>query len=132
MSLYDKLHGGSQGSAVEPRRLSAKDFLGQEGRPGYTTNEQLLAYVRSLRKDEVEDLELLFKLLNMQHRIDNQTKTRVDKAGRTYVYPRFIISKKSAPGCKVILEAGMQKLIEDYASALIEVNFSLDELVEEA
>ncbi|WP_423149205.1 hypothetical protein [Rubrolithibacter danxiaensis] len=131
MKLFNKLHGGSEGSGHDGSLITAKVFLGKEDGTNYFTAKGFVEYAKSLREHEVEQLEQFFEFVKNGHRIVGTLITRKDKAGRPYQHPPFHMAK-SSQGVKVITEGGMAVFIKDYQEGRITINFTLEELIEEA
>ncbi|MGN6641258.1 MAG: hypothetical protein ACTHJ8_20275 [Mucilaginibacter sp.] len=131
MSIYDKIRGRYDGQSDQPK-LTAKQFLGKEvGVAVYSNPGEYLAYLKGLRQPEVEDLEKFFMAVREGLRMENHLQRRKDRVGRIYAFPRFM-QPKAGSGYKVITDAGMEKFIVDYADGIIEIDFTLVELAEEA
>ncbi len=131
MSLFNKLHGGSEGSGRGRTQVTAKSFLGKEEGPNYSTSDNFLKYAKSLREHEVEQLDQFFGFVKDEVQIIGSLITRQDKGNRKYQHPEFNLMN-SKQGVKIIMEAGMANFIKDYQKGKIYIDFTLEELVEEA
>jgi hypothetical protein len=130
MSIYNKLHQDSGGKAN--RGLTAKQFLSKEPNvKGYSNPTLFLEYLKSLRPPELEQTEQFFDFCKRGVRIIGSVVTRTDRSNRSYQHPAFL-DGNTQTGCKVILEAGMKEFLQDYRSGKVSINFTLDELVEDA
>lgn len=131
MLLYSKLHGGSKVSGRGRTQVTAKSFLGKEEGPNYSNCEKFLTYGKSLREHEVEQLDQFFGFVKEGVQIIGSLITRQDKSNRMYHHPEFNLMN-SKQGVKIILEAGMAEFIKDYQKGKIYIDFTLEELIEEA
>lgn len=133
MAIYNKLHGGAQGSTNAPARVfSAAQFLGKDPEAkGYTNPTSFLAYAESLRPIEADQLETVFGFFKENVRIVGAMPKRYDRAKRQYVHPEFLLGN-ARQGCKIILEAGMYQFLTDYMNGLVGIDFTADELIDEA
>ena len=131
MNLYSKLHGGSQGSNLNQNLVTAKAYLGKETGSNYSTPEKFVSYAKSLREHEVEQLQQFFDFVKNGKRIVGTLIGRKDRAGRPYLHPSFHMAN-SSQGVKVIIEGGLGAFIKDYQEGKVTIDFTLEELVEEA
>lgn len=130
MSFYKKMHGNAQ-SGDKPGVLTAKEALGKEGHRHYFQANQLLAYLQSLRQNECDFLESLILEMHTNAKLADTGTTRFDKGNRPYKF--YEINKNNGrKGFKVILESGMKNFFEDYINGKFSINFTLEELHEEA
>lgn len=131
MSIFYKLHGGSKGSGRGRTLVTVKSFLGKEEGPSYSNSEKFLNYGKSLREHEIEQLEQFFGFVKEEVQIIGSLITRQDKGNRKYQHPEFNLMN-SKQGVKIIVEAGMADFIKDYQKGKIYIDFTLEELIEEA
>ena len=131
MSLFNKLHGGSQGPSRAGKLVTTKMFLGKEGYNPYMAPEEVVSYAKSLRPHELEQMEEYFHCLKRGLRQTGPVITRIDKGNRPYQHPLFH-DTSSTPTMKVIIEGGMKAFVADCRSGAIHINFTFDELIEEA
>jgi hypothetical protein len=131
--IFLKLNGTTSVPKVSgsTRLVTAKGFLGKDGSTGYFKPDELLDYARSLREPEIEQADQTFQCVNAGLRTTGSFVTRVDKGGRQYTYLTFNKINASV-GLKVILEGGMKQFINDYQDGKISIDFTLEQLVEEA
>ncbi len=131
MSFYSKLHSGAANSGNNPGVLTAKEALGKEGSRQYFQPNNLITHLRSLRLPDCNFLEGIVNEMLQNQKIDDTGTERSDKGNRPY---RFYQTRKNngQKGYKVILEAGMKNFIEDYIAGKFTINFTLEELHEEA
>lgn len=128
--LYNRINQRPQGSADEAK-VTAKQFLGKdENVQGYTNPEEYMAYLKSLRPGDVEHLSRFFGHAFNQVRLENHLQVRNDRGARAYRFPKFLLAN-ATDGTKVILGAGMDQFLDDYANGLVRIDFTLEELVEE-
>lgn len=130
MRIFNTLHGGSQGSGRDP--ITAKEFLGKEGSRKYPSSiEAFLTYCKSLRELEIEQLEQFFSNVKAGRRYIGTIVTRMDKGNRPYKYITFN-NLGGNRGVKVVVNEWMNKFINDYYDHKIQIDFTLEQLVEEA
>jgi len=122
---------GSIGNSAYAIELTAVKFLGKDGRPGYETSEELLAHYDSLTPADRAGLSHCIEYAGQGLRCDGGREIRKDVAGRQYQYYRFF-KPKSQPGAKVVLTPGIVRFLSDYQNGLINVCFTLDDLIAEA
>ncbi|SIS02792.1 hypothetical protein SAMN05421821_11967 [Mucilaginibacter lappiensis] len=127
------LHEGSEGSGRDNQQgtVSAKQYLGLETGKSYSTPKVFLAYCLSLREIELKDLEVIIRCMNERLRINRFTPERPDKIGKLYSYLNFTRAYANETG-KLILEAGMKELLDDYINGKAIVTFTLTELIDES
>ncbi len=130
MKIYNKLHQETGGKG--PQGLTARQFLNKEPNvKGYSHPTLFLEHLKSLRPPELEQQEQLFDFCKNGVRIIGSAITRLDRSNRSYQHPTFLTGNTQT-GCKVILEAGMKEFLLDYRAGKVTINFTLEELVEEA
>jgi len=130
MSFYKKLHPSAK-SGNNPGVLTVKEALGKEGSRHYFQGSQLMVYLQSLRPNECDFLESIVNEMQNNAKLSDTGTTRSDKSNRPYRF--YEINKNNGrKGFKVILEAGMKNFIEDYINGKFTINFTLEELHEEA
>ena len=131
--IFLKLNGaqGAPKAAGNTPVISAKQFFGIEGGKQYCQPGMFISYAKSLRENEIEQLEQFIDCMNDGLRTIGTVTTRRDKGGRQYSYLNFV-KINATVGIKVILEAGMKQLISDYQDGKIAIDFTLEQLVEEA
>lgn len=131
MSIYDKIHGQSQGDGS--LNLTAKQFLGKDPnvKGVFNDSKSFLKYVSGLRRVEVDYLDQLFNHMQEGHRMTGALTTRVDKGNNPYQFPNFQRAKGTS-GVKVVITPEMSHLLKSYIDGKIAINFTLEELYEEA
>lgn len=133
MNIYSLVNGLSEGEdhSGNSNEVTAKQFLGVDKGKSYTTPTQIISYCRSLREPEVKQLEKCFKCYKDGLRIISSSTPSIDKGGRNYIFVNFL-KPKGTIGVKLILEAGMEEMLDDYLEGKVIIKFSLKDLVEEA
>lgn len=129
--LFLKLNG--EGSKeVASHVITVSQWLNKDPKvKGYSDPETVILYAKSLRAQEIEQLEQFFNYVRNGVRIIGSLVTRKDRSNRSYQHPTFL-NGRSSTGTKVILEAGMKDFLNDYMEGKVSINFTLEELVEEA
>ena len=115
-----------------PLTLSARMFLGKDNpQLAYFDKEEFLKYGESLRDSEIEDLKVFIESMRLGLKLEGKMRKRVDRGGRTYVYPTFILPRGPL-GVKLILESNIEAFMKDYLNGTIVIDFNLEELIAEA
>jgi hypothetical protein len=135
MAYFKNPFADANGRVGPPREdntvlLTPKMFLGEDHHP-YFTKEKWLTYGKSLRPSEVKDLGKLFQCISEGLRMEGNPLLRSDVGERPYIYHRFLKPRASV-GVKIIMEGGMEAFIADYQNGNFKMNFTLEELTEEA
>jgi len=130
---FKRLHGATLEEALNGGRpvINAKQFLGKEQGTSYFTPERFLEYAKSLRPSEVGDFEQVLLFMQEGLRINGKLTVQTDRGKRKYVYLEAERAN-SQTGAKLIIEAETGVLLQDYVNAKFVINFTLDELVDEA
>lgn len=132
MGLFDILHGDSAPGRENRKTLTASQFLGKDPKvKGYSTSDEFLSYGRGLRPSELEQLEQAFNFFKSGLRVVGSLVTRYDRSNRAYQHPSFLQGRSNV-GTKIILEGGMNEFLQDYMSGEFSINFTLQELIQEA
>ncbi|GAB3915368.1 hypothetical protein [Mucilaginibacter boryungensis] len=133
MNIYNKLHGETIAALLNDGRpkLTAKQFLGKDGTNAYYNNETLLSFVKTLRPQEISEMQEILKGMSEGLRIVGTIASRTDKGGRRYAYLNLQHVNANTGG-KFILEDGTTRFLNDYMNGKFVVGFTLEELVEEA
>jgi hypothetical protein len=128
MNLYSKLHGSAN---VAESALDAKSVLiTDKNESGYFKPEEFLDFLKSLRKEDCEHIENLFKSIGEGLRMTNSLNLRRDKLGNAYYWAKFARANADE-GIKVPAYEGLVGLLSDYRVGKVKINFTLDELVNE-
>ena len=133
IKIYDKLHETEILNALNGGKptLTPKQFLGKEEGTRYFTSEAFIAFAKSLRPQEVDQLDQVFSSMKEGLRVVGSLVKRKDKGGRDYTY--LNTNRVNATiGAKFILEQGMTSFLEDYMNGKFIVGFTLEELIDEA
>jgi len=130
MNILELLNAG-QGAGSNYESVNAKQFLAIEDGKSYSTPQEFLDYCKSLRPKELKDTEVVVKSMKAGLRVNRFSPETEDRASRWYSYLEFLRARGNQGG-KLILEAGMRELLEDYLDDKVVVNFTLAELIEEA
>lgn len=123
-----KLPSGSTANAVT---ITAAMYFGKDGYQGYDNPDQFMAYGMTLADSDVEELRKGIQFMKDGLKTNGGSGIRKDVAGKQYRYYTFLLPK-SRPGAKVIVNVGVIRLIDDYQHGRIAIDFTLDELIEEA
>ena len=131
MNLLDLLLSHPQSGTAKLNAIGVKQFLGLEGEQGYIAPTTLLSYCRSLREGELKQKAIFYQSIKDRLRILDCSIPKEDKGGRLYTFIGF---KKPLGNVnvKLILESGMDKVLDDYLNGKLEINFTLEELITEA
>lgn len=98
---------------------------------GITISEEFLKYGESLRDEEVQQLGQFIDFAKHGINVTGSLIKRKDKGGRPYVFTNFLRGKATT-GTKIILTPWMDEFINSYIDGRLTINFTLDELIEEA
>jgi hypothetical protein len=131
MASFKDSQKSQQGSSLSAPKITAADFFGKNGKPGYSTSEEFLEYGETLTPSDEEHLRKGANYMKEGLRTDGGSEIRRDVAGKQYQYYRFYKSR-STPGVKFILTTSIIRLINDYQNGLITIDFTLDDLINEA
>jgi hypothetical protein len=133
MSIFNMLHDGAEGSDRDENvnSMSTKQFLGIEPGRSYSTPPIWLKYGRSLRPNEVKQLDALIRCQKEGLRVSRYSVEQEDRGGRPYTWVEFAKAKGNV-SAKLILEAGMAEFFNDYLDGKVTIDFTLAELIEEA
>ncbi|MEN0054471.1 MAG: hypothetical protein AAGC65_12430 [Mucilaginibacter sp.] len=104
--------------------LTAEAFLAK-----YLNRETLLNFIDKGRIDDVEEFSAFFDLLKQGREYAFPRKKREDKGRNPYKYASFL---GTGEGCKVMLIGNMENFILDYTRKLCTIDFTLEELIEQA
>jgi len=131
--IYSMLHEKEIMTALNGGKptLTTKQFLGKEEGQSYFKPADFIQFAKSLRPQEVEQLEQILSAMQEGLRIVGSLAKRTDKGGRTYVYLNTNRTNATI-GAKLILEEGTNIFLKDYMDGKFVVGFTLEELVEEA
>ena len=111
--------------------LTTKMFLGKEGNFQFMTAEQLFQFNDNSREDDILEMAAFFDLVRAGHRIIITRKTRVDKGDNPYKFQNFNRNGNS-DGAKVLSIGKIFDFIEGLYDNKFAINFTYDELIEEA
>lgn len=130
--LFMSLHDDDEPKSGYKQVLTASQFLGKDRNvKGVTTPEAFLTYGKSLREEEIDQLNQFFGFVKGQVRVIGSLVTRRDKGNRPYQYAGFLMGNATI-GTKIITEAGMGEFLQDYIAGKVTINFTLEELIAEA
>lgn len=115
----------------QTRILTATDFFGKKD-GGYCEKDDFIIWGESSRTEDIHNVAKFLKLVKDGNRIVDTSITRTDKGNRPYKYITFILASKFSDGAKLIQEGPWPCVLDDLQKGLIEINFTLDELIEEA
>ena len=111
--------------------LNAKQFLDVE-KDGLVSANDFLASGEEMRVEDFEHLKKGFQRVKAGDRIVNTSTTKLDKGNRPYKFYTFLLSSKANDGVKLISEPYIEKMMELYKAGLLQITFTLDELIAEA
>jgi hypothetical protein len=122
---------GSPGNSAHAVTISAADYLGKNGKPGFDTPEGLLTYGNSLTSSDEAYLRKFFGFVKQGLRSDGGSELRKDVVGRQYQFITFYLPK-SRPGVKLVVSGSLLHFFGQYQNGNIVIDFTLDDLIEEA
>lgn len=134
MNLYHKLRKTGNGSVINSsEKITITQFLGkEEGNTEIYPNPSLfLNYVKSLTEVEFEQFEQFFDFVKKENRIVGSLVTRTDRAEKSYVFPNFL-RNRGTTGVKLVMEPSIIKFLNLYMDSKISIDFTLEDLVDEA
>lgn len=130
MNPFRRLSDGEQKRPSS--NFTAAEFLGKiPNIKGITNSEEFLVYGESLRDEEVQQLGQFFGFLKNGINVTGSLIKRNDKGDRQYIFTNFLRGKATT-GTKIILTPWMDEFVNSYVDGRITINFTLDELIEEA
>ena len=121
----------SQSQEKKGNSITAFDFFKENNPNGYYFKPEFLKVTESLERNEPEQFVEILENLEKGYRIKLETKVRIDKSGKEYIWVDFIFAR-AVRGLKLVGDAGMVKFISDYAHGKINVDFTIDDLTDEA
>lgn len=121
----------SQSQDKKGNSLTASDFFIENNANGYYTKPDFISTAESLERTEPAQLVETFENCRNGHRIKLNTITRYDKSGKAYMWNEFQYARATR-GLRVPSDSGMVRFITDYAHGRINVDFTFDELSDEA
>ena len=129
MDLFQKLHGSSTKTGAI---MTAKEaFKSENNSNAFFEKESLMTHLKSLRKEDCDHLDNLFKFMGEGLRMSNSLNRRYDKFGNPYYWGSFIRANANE-GVKILEHDGLIELIKQYRDGKIKIDFTIDELVDEA
>lgn len=111
--------------------LTTKMFLGKEGNLQFITADALFHFNDTGREDDVNDMIAFFDLVKAGYKVIITRKTRTDQGGNVYKYQNFNRNGNS-DGAKVVGIGKIFDFIEGLYDNKFTINFTYDELLEEA
>jgi hypothetical protein len=106
-------------------------FLGKEGSFQFVTPDELFEFNDDGRDQDVEEMSAFFDLVKQSYRIIPNRKNSIDRGGKQYIYQDFNRSGNNE-GVKVVLIGKIPEFIEGLYDNKFTINFSYDDLIEEA
>jgi hypothetical protein len=106
--------------------LNAKGFF-----DNYYSKTGFLELTGSLERKEPIHFVEIFEALQKGERIKFDPTLNVDKWGKSYMWIEFTYARATR-GLKLVGDENMVKFISDYAHGKINVDFTVDELTDEA
>lgn len=129
MKLFEKLNGSS---TMTGATMTAKEAFKSENNPnGILEKEDWIAHLKSLRKEDCEHVENLFSSMSEGLRMTNSMMGRYDKGGNLYYWATFARANANE-GIKILHHDGLIKLVKLYRDGKIKIDFTIDDLVDEA
>lgn len=126
MSLFKKDDHNGRG-----RKLTAKQFFKENDANGYFTKPDFVKYVNGMVNNEADEFVGLISNFKDGAKIDLKFQLREDKAKRQYAWIEFQFAK-AKKGFKVVVDGDILRFIEQYAVGLIKVDFTAEDLSDEA
>ena len=111
--------------------LTASAFLGKDGKEAYITSSVLLQFIDTARNEDIEEMDSFFSLIKENLKMAINRRELTDRGGNKYKYENFL-RPKGPEGVKVVLIGDMQRFITEYQQGAFTIDFTLEELVEEA
>lgn len=111
--------------------LTAKMFLGKEGDFQFITADELSEFIDNGREDDIQEMSDFFDLVKAGYSIIVRRKKRTDKSGNRYQYPNFN-RNGNTDGAKVVGIGKMFDFVQGLYDNKFTINFTFDELIEEA
>jgi hypothetical protein len=121
----------SPGTSAHAVRITAAKYFGKDGFKAIDTPENFLSYGKKLTDSDEEGLRKCISFMKEGLKTDGGSDIRRDVAGLQYRFYTFY-RPKSRPGAKVILSPELVFFIGQYQNGNIIVDFTLDDLIEEA
>lgn len=113
------------------KSITAFDFFKENNPSGYFTKPDFLKLTESLERKEPIHFVKVFESLNKGERIEFDDTIQEDKWGREYLWIKFTYAR-AVRGLKLVGGKEMVSFISDYAYGKINVDFTVDELTDEA
>ena len=130
-TFHEREEQRSAGSSLNAVLLTAAKFFGKDGSIPYDTPEPFLAHGKKLTPSDVEGMRKCISYAKEGLKTDGGSDIRTDVAGLQYRFYQFY-RPKSRPGAKLVLTAGMVRLMSDYQNGKVTIDFTLDDLIDEA
>jgi hypothetical protein len=111
--------------------LTAAKFLGKDGSTPYVEPKTLLHFIDTARTEDVEEMQSFFGLVKEELKMAINRRINTDRGGNPYKFENFI-RPKGPEGVKLMLIDNIQQFVADYQAGKITINFTLEDLVEEA
>jgi hypothetical protein len=111
--------------------LTATAFLGKDGKSAYIEPKTLLHFIDTARTEDIEEMESFFNLVKEDLKMAINRRINVDRGGNRYKYENFI-RPKGPEGVKVQIIGEIERFIKEYQQGKFSINFTLEQLVEEA
>lgn len=98
----------------------------------YDQKPNFLAWGELSRDEDVDNVSKFIHVTRCGYRFIKVSVKKTDKGGTPYKYLTYLLPNADTDGIKLVLTGPWAKVFEDYQNRLIRVDFTLDELVEEA
>lgn len=125
---YNKLHGTVKATG---NVMKAYDAFKSNNENGVFEKDEFSKFLRGLRKEDYEHTENLFNCLKERLRMTNSLRLRKDRGENLYYWGDFARANGNE-GVKIIGHPGILELIKLYRDGKVQIDFTMDELVDEA
>ncbi|RZK26572.1 MAG: hypothetical protein EOO43_02415 [Flavobacterium sp.] len=129
---FAKLHGTEGTNSTKPAITLDAVTIWKENNPetGILSKGTTMVFIKSLRAEDYDQIELLFEFLSDKRRVAGPLKYRTDKGGNPYVWVPF--SRPMAnEGVKLVVNEELMRLLVDYINGTLFIDFNMDDLIDE-
>lgn len=127
---FTKLHG-VEATSTDAVTLTARTIW-KENNPatGVLTKSSFIPFLRSLRTEDYDHTEALFKILRGKRRVVLSFKLRKDRGNNGYYWADFP-APMGNDGVKVMANAELLDLVQKYKDGKTFIDFDIDDLIDE-
>lgn len=125
----NQVGGSNENPAVKV--LTAKNFFGK-GSSFYDEKQEFLAWGELSRDEDIAQVQKFIFIVKTGLRIINTSTEKRDVGGVPYKFLTYLKPNADRDGVKLVLTGPWGRILEDYQNRLIKIDFTLDELIEEA